>query len=95
MPLKNKPMQQIRNARQLRRAIANGQYEFRLCLRGGLYSSKTITVSRDGRFHVVNHIDDSTVKLSGRQLYTESNIGEGMKRRCFIAPPHPHAECEK
>ena len=59
--------------------IAKGQCEFRLALRGGLYSSKTIGLRDDGRFAVENHIDATTQNLTGRQLYTRSNIGHGMK----------------
>jgi hypothetical protein len=75
---------QIKNTKQLRRAIAMGHDEFRLCLQGGLYSRKTITASRDGRFQIVNHIDESVQKLSARELYTQSNIGRGMKNGALV-----------
>ena len=71
-------MKSIKNTRALRRAIAQGHHEFALCLKYGLFSHKTITVRRDGRFRVENHIDGVVQTLSGRQLYTQSNIGEGM-----------------
>ena len=90
MPLKNKNMQQIRNTRQLRRTVSQGQNEFRLLLAGGAaYSSKTITLSTNGRFKVVNHIDDTVQRLTGRQFYAKgiSNIGLGMKRGAFIVSP--------
>jgi hypothetical protein len=87
MPLENKAMQQIHNTRQLRQAILHGQNEFRLLLQGGLYSTKTITLSTKGRFAVENHIDNIVQRLTGRQLYTHSNIGRGMKQGALIAMP--------
>jgi hypothetical protein len=75
----------IKNAKALRRAISGGSRNFRLYLNGGAFSRKTITVRTDGRFRVVNHIDDSVQTLSGRQLYTRSNIGKGMKFNSFSA----------
>ncbi len=78
---------QIKNTQQLRKAIAEGQNNFRLLLQGGLYSAKTISVLADGRFRVENHIDETVQRLSGRQLYTLSNIGEGMRRGAFITVP--------
>ncbi|HZM02201.1 MAG TPA: hypothetical protein VFC44_04180 [Candidatus Saccharimonadales bacterium] len=83
-------MQQIRNTRQLRRTVSLGQNEFKLLLAGGLiYSSKTITLSPNGRFKVVNHIDDTVQRLTGRQFYTksQSNIGQAMKLGVFIVSP--------
>lgn len=77
---------QIKNTRQLRRVIANGQHEFRLCLEGGLVSRKTIFANRSGRFRIVNHIDESVQTLSRRQLYTHSNIGKAMRNGAFVSP---------
>jgi hypothetical protein len=71
----------------LREALSRRQNEFRLLLQGGLYSRKTIKLSADGRFKVVNHIDDTAQKLTGRQLYTESNIGKAMKHGALIVSP--------
>ena len=76
-------MQLIRNTRQLRQALAQGQNEFRLALQAGLYSRKTVMLLPDGRFEVVNHIDDTTQRLSGRQLYSQSNTGKAMKLGAF------------
>ncbi len=78
-------MQRIKNVKALRKSIADGQREFRLCLRYGVFSRKTISVRADGRFIIYNHIDDSVQSLTGRQLYTESNIGEAMGKGAFVA----------
>lgn len=79
-------MQRIKNVKALRQALATGQREFRLLLSGGLVCSrKTITPCTDGRFKIVNHIDDSVQRLTGRQLYTRSNIGESMRLGGFWA----------
>ena len=70
----------IRNCRQLRQAIARGCHEFRLLLAGGLcFSRKHITLDEDSAFVVINDIDGSVQTLTGRQLYTESNLGRGIK----------------
>ena len=75
---------QIKNVVALRQAIGQGRHEFKLCLRGGIYSRKSISLCADGRFNVVNHIDDTEQKLTGRQLYTQSNIGKGMKSGALV-----------
>jgi hypothetical protein len=54
---------------------------------GGLYSRKTMCLLSDGRFRVVNHIDETVQRLTGRQLYTESNIGRAMKQGAFVISP--------
>jgi hypothetical protein len=76
-------MKPIKNARELRRAIAGGRREFRVHLRGGLVSRKTITLAARGRFNIVNHIDDSAQRLTARQLRTHSIIGEAMRAGAF------------
>lgn len=80
-------MRQIRNPRQLRKAIARGHHEFRILLHYRLYSSKTIHLSAKGRFLVDNHIDGAEQSLTASQLYTESNIGRAMERGAFIVCP--------
>jgi len=80
-------MQQIRNTRQLRHTLSHGEREFKLALMGGLYSRKTMCLLSDGRFRVVNHIDETVQRLTGRQLYTESNIGRAMKQGAFVISP--------
>jgi hypothetical protein len=81
-------MKKIKNVKALRKSIADGQREFRLLLGEGLvYSRKTISVRADGIFIVHNHIDETVQSLTGRQLYTESNIGEGMRKGAFVAEP--------
>ena len=77
--------EQIRNCRQLRRAIADGCCDFCLLLCGGAaFSRKFISLEDDGRFYVENWIDDSIQTLTGRQLYTESNIGNAMRSGAFV-----------
>jgi hypothetical protein len=78
-------MKPIKNTRELRRAIAAGRHDYRLRLEGGLCSRKTIALFADGRFEIENHIDGSEQTLTGQQLYSESNIGEGMKKGAFVS----------
>ena len=74
-------MRQIKNVKELRRALAAGQREFRIHLcGGGAYSSKYISPCADGRFGIVNYIDGSAQRLTARQLRTDSNIAEAMRR---------------
>jgi hypothetical protein len=76
-------MRQIKNVRALRQALASGQREFRIYLSGGVFSRKYITPCIDGRFEIINYIDDSTQQLTAKQLHTESNIGKAMKMHAF------------
>jgi hypothetical protein len=80
-------MKPIRNTRELRKTLSQGKREFRLILRGGCYSRKTIRLLRDGRFRVENHIDWSVERLTGRQLHTQTNIGRAMKLGAFLVTP--------
>jgi hypothetical protein len=80
-------MHQIRNTRQLREAIAGGHHEFRIVLRYGVYSGKTIYLSANGRFLVDNHIDNTEQRLTDKQLHTRSNIGKAMECGAFIVCP--------
>lgn len=77
-------MEHIKNVSALRQALNQGQSNFRVHLRGGIFSRKTITLcAADGRFNIVNHIDESVQQLTGRQLYSRSIIGDAMRMRAF------------
>jgi hypothetical protein len=87
----NDTNQQIRNPKELRQAIAEGCYEFRLLLMGGAcFSRKHITTDDRGRFHIFNYIDDSEQELTARELYTQSNIGEAMQKGAFVREGQGH-----
>jgi hypothetical protein len=78
-------MKVIHNTRQLRRAIARGQYDYAILLAGGaVRSSKNIETDGEGRFTVWNLIDDTQQFLTGRELYTQSNLGEARRKGAFI-----------
>jgi hypothetical protein len=77
-------MRRIKNVKELRESLKRGKHEFRLSLAGGIiFSRKTISLKSDGRFRVLNGIDDSVQTLTGRELYTRSNIGKGMRVGAF------------
>jgi hypothetical protein len=80
----------IGNPRELCRAIAEGCHEFRLLLIGGAYSRKHITTDDRGRFCVFNYIDDSEQRLTAKELFTKSNIGEAMQHGVFVAEGQGH-----
>jgi len=84
--MKKIPPKIIRNTTELRKSILGGQREFALALQAGMYSRKTIRIKR-GLFRVVNHIDNSREWLTGRQLYTRSNIGRNMRIGAFFEMP--------
>ena len=76
-------MRHIQNVRALRQALANGQREFKVRLNRGVFSRKRIKPCADGRFRILNCIDNSIQKLTGRELYTRSIIGEAMQKKAF------------
>jgi len=79
-------MTKIKNCAALRHAINRGQHEFAILLAGGsIRSSKDIELDDRGNFDVLNFVDGSRQFLTGRQLYTHSNIGEAMRKGAFIA----------
>jgi hypothetical protein len=84
--MKKIPIKKVMNTAELRKSILNGQREFALALQAGMYSRKTIRIKL-GLFRVVNHIDGSKQWLTGRQLYTRSNIGRNMRIGAFFPIP--------
>jgi len=75
----------IKSTAQLRRAIAQGQHDFAILLAGGaVRSSKDIAQHPDGTFEVWNYVDDTLQLLTGCELYTQSNIGEAMRKGAFV-----------
>lgn len=74
----------IKTPEALRKAIIRGTTEFKMLLNGGAYSAKTITLARDGRFRVLNHIDGTKQLLLDAQLNTHSNIGKWMSGGAFV-----------
>jgi hypothetical protein len=87
-------MKPIKNASELRTAIAEGRYRFRICLIFGLFSRKTITLADDGRFDVFSHFGGSFKRLTEAELFTKSNIGEAMRQGAFGAEvPNHYQPC--
>ncbi|HEX4122607.1 MAG TPA: hypothetical protein VH619_18490 [Verrucomicrobiae bacterium] len=80
-------MHSIRYTRQLRETLSQGDREFKLALQFGVFSRKTISPLPAGRFRVVNHIDNTTQKLTSKQLHTHGNIGRAMKLGAFVLSP--------
>ena len=48
------------------------------------FPAKHITTDDRGRFRVFNYIEDSVQTLTGKKLYTESNIGNAMENGAFV-----------
>ena len=74
----------IQSVAHLRALIKAGTHTYALALNYGLYSRKAIRATRDGKFRIINHIDDSNVTLSEAELFTVSNIGEAMTKGAFF-----------
>jgi len=70
---------------ELKQRVAAGHHEFAIMLAGGLaISRKTINHKDDGRWHIVNGIDDTIQVLTDEELWTESNIGEALDKRALL-----------
>lgn len=77
----------ITSIAELRELTQKTALEFRLCLKGGLFSRKTIKYhAKTKKFSVLNHIDDSKQYLTARQIQNKnhSNIGEAIKKHALI-----------
>ena len=82
----------IADCRELRQAIAEGRNEFQLLLMGGAcFSRKHITTDDRGRFRVFNYISESVRRLTGKELFAKSEIGDAMRKGAFIAEGIDHA----
>ena len=78
--------EKVSSVSHLRRLIKSGRNEFFLLLSGGLVvSRKTVRLQKDGRFAIVNHIDDTKQVLTEVELFTASNIGEAITKGAFVA----------
>jgi len=54
-------------------------------LNGGLKSSKHIWYDEEsGEYEVINHIDDTTQRLSYEEMFTQSIIGEAMAKKALF-----------
>ena len=79
----------VKNIRDLKNLIKDGYYEYRIALggtAGAMYSRKTITLTTTKKFHIINHIDDTTQVLTQKQLFLASftYIGKGLRNNCLI-----------
>ncbi len=74
----------VQSVAHLRILIKAGTHSYALALNYGLFSRKTICATRDGKFRIINHIDDSKATLTEAELYTESNIGEAITKGAFF-----------
>ena len=66
-------------------ALQDGNHEFAIVLSGGMGSRKTIYPTARG-YQLTNHIDDSEMSLTAKQLLDpkRTNIGEAMRKGAFI-----------
>jgi hypothetical protein len=76
-------MKNIKSVRELRQSLKRGYIDFVLQLENCVSSHKNIYQNDDGSFEVFNYIDESTQVLTGKELYTLSNIGKAMRQGAF------------
>lgn len=66
---------------KFKKILSDGMaHEFKIVLNGGAYSRKTIYLRENGRYSILNHIDDSRQTLTEKALFDESrtNIGKAI-----------------
>lgn len=77
-----KPMKKIKNIKQLKELTKDKAQDFRLALKYGLYSRKSILYEENkDLFYVNNWIDDSYQYLTSKELNdkNKTNIGKAIK----------------
>jgi len=62
-------------------------HDFGIVLNFGLISRKTITLRKDGRFTVENHVDETTQILTSQEIQEEAltNIGKAIRKKALIS----------
>lgn len=75
----------IKSVAQLKKlAQKEGGLDCYIALNYGLRSSKNISYDIGGCFYVFNEIDGTSQELSESMLFTDSNIGEAIKKGALI-----------
>jgi len=77
----------VKNTEHLRQLIKEENHDYALNLAGGAcFSRKSIYLSdkKNKDFNIYNSIDESEIDLTDKELDTQSNIGEGIKKNSFI-----------
>jgi len=69
----------------LRKVLSHGMQEFKMVLNGGLFSRKELALEPDGRFWILNHIDDYECILTAEELMDRNVtlIGEAVTKGAF------------
>ena len=65
----------------------NKPHDFAIALHYGLYSKKTITLTKIGLYKVENHIDDTTIYLTSQEIQEDelTNINKAITKGAFYA----------
>jgi hypothetical protein len=75
----------VKSVSQLKELISNGRNEYFITLNYGLISRKKVSLAKNGKFLVHNYIDGTAQRLTEKELFSYSNIGESIKKGAFIA----------
>lgn len=77
-------MEKVNSIQHLKELCGNNSTEFFIALNGGARSSKSIMYhEQKDLFEILNHIENSNQLLTEYELFTESNIGEAIKKQTF------------
>ena len=83
--MKTQQREIVKDVKHLRELIKAERYSYFIALAGGLVrSSKDIELTKNGKFKIINYVDDSKQTLTEKELYTHSNIGEAIDKHAFI-----------
>lgn len=80
--------QYVKSIERLHELIDQGHDEYVILLNGGAFSRKTINYNkRSNKFIIINHIDDTTQKLTAEELMDEgqTNIGKAISFGALVA----------
>lgn len=78
-------MEKVNSIDHLRSLVKGGVKNFRINLNFGAYSVKHITLDKDGKFNILNKIDNTRQSLTEEDLLDESktNIGKAIRLGAF------------
>jgi hypothetical protein len=81
-----KGLSYVENLKDFKSLLKEGYYEYLLQLGGGIAFSRKSIFYDNGKFQIVNHIDDTEQNLTEKQLMNKriTNVGLGIKRRALI-----------
>lgn len=80
-------MTKVESVAHLREMVQAGHHDYFIALNFGMRSSKTVDVDEDGKFYIVNEIDDTEDVLTEEDLMDErmTNVGKAIILGAFYS----------